>query len=107
MDTEQTVEAPAAAPAKKKVKAKVKAKKRQAAPAEILAPADGIYTGLTVADCCDACNADGCVISGKPYCAHPRKGGLHSAQISDPAALKRLNHSKRILGKQMLEARSE
>jgi hypothetical protein len=40
-------------------------------------------TGLTVKDCPKACNADGCVISGKPYCAHPRKGGLHGRTMGD------------------------
>lgn len=47
------------------------------------------FGGMTVANCCDACNIDGCVISGKPYCAHPRKGGLHSGEMQDADALKR------------------
>lgn len=88
------------APAKRKAKRKVQ---KAAAPAPV--KADGIYTGLTVMDCCDGCNVDGCVISGKPYCAHPRKGGLHSAQIQEPDALKRLNAAKRVLGKQQIELR--
>lgn len=94
-------------PAKKPVKRKVKRKVRKARPAVEPKPvkADGIFTGLTVTDCCDGCNVDGCVISGKPYCAHPRKGGLHSPQMSDTAALKRLQQAKRILGKQMLDVR--
>lgn len=97
-------------PAKKKVKARAKPARapRAAAPViEKLPPADGIFTGLTVTDCCDGCDVDGCVISGKPYCAHPRKGGLHSAQQQEPAALKRMNQAKRILGKQMLDLRNE
>ena len=48
------------------------------------------FGGMTVANCCDDCNIDGCVISGKPYCAHPKKGGLHSGEQQDPDALKRL-----------------
>jgi hypothetical protein len=101
MDTSEQTIVEKKAPAKKKIK-------RKAAPrVEKLPPADGIYTGLTVTNCCDKCGVDACVISGKPYCAHPRKGGLHAAQISDPVALKRLNHAKRILGQQMLDARSE
>jgi len=47
------------------------------------------FGGMTVANCCDDCNEAGCVISGKPYCAHPRKGGLHAAEQQDPDALKR------------------
>ena len=91
---------------KKAPKRKTKRKVRKAAvPAPV--KADGIYTGMTVTDCCDACSVDGCVISGKPYCAHPRKGGLHSAEIQQPDALRRQQQAKRILGKQMLEAKAD
>jgi hypothetical protein len=48
-----------------------------------------IFAGMTEANCCDDCNIDGCVISGRPYCAHPRKGGLHAPQMQDHEALKR------------------
>jgi hypothetical protein len=89
-------------PAKRKARRKAR---KSAAPKPI--KADGIYTGMTVTDCCDACNVDGCVISGKPYCAHPRKGGLHSAEIQENDALRRLQQAKRILGKQLLEASSD
>src|SRR5258708_5332500 len=89
-------------PAKRKAKRKAR---KAAAPSPV--KADGIYTGLTVTDCCDACDVDGCVISGKPYCAHPRKGGLHSAEIQQPDALRRQQQAKRLLGKQMLEARPD
>jgi hypothetical protein len=105
MDT-TTEDAPVAAPKKARKKAKPRRAKAAAAPVEKTIPADGIYAGLTVTDCCDGCNVDGCVVSGKSYCAHPRKGGLHSSEIQDSAALKRMNHAKRILGKQMLDARS-
>jgi hypothetical protein len=101
--TEQTV-VEKKAPAKKKQKQRRIARPRLDEPA---VKADGIFTGLTVTDCCDGCNVDACVISGKPYCAHPRKGGLHSAQMSEHGTMKRLQQSKRILGKQMLEARGE
>jgi hypothetical protein len=47
------------------------------------------FDGLTATNCCDDCKADGCVISGKPYCAHPRKGGLHASEMQDADALKR------------------
>ena len=62
-----------------------------------------IYAGMTVKDCCTACNADGCVISGKPYCAHPRKGGLHGAEMQDSAAMKRRSEAEKVLGKQLLK----
>jgi len=37
------------------------------------------------------------VISGKPYCASPRKGNLHAPQQQDPEALKRYRQAKAIL----------
>ena len=86
------------APAKKRKKAVKKA-------APTPAKADGIYTGMTVSACCHDCNVDGCVISGKPYCAHPRKGGLHSAEKHDNVAMRRSQAAERILAEQMLDVR--
>lgn len=57
------------------------------------------FAGITPADCCTACNVGGCVISGKPYCAHPYKGGLHAQEINNLAAFQRLNEAKKLLGK--------
>jgi hypothetical protein len=91
---------------KKTVKKKVKRKATKPT-AAAKPPASGPFAGLTVTDCCDGCDAMGCVISGKSYCGHPRKGGLQSREIQDPAALKRLQRAKRILGEQMLELRGE
>lgn len=87
------------APAKKKVKAK-----KKVAPAP--KPAAGSkFAGMSVKDCCSGCNANACVISGKPYCAHPRKGGLHPEEMSDNGALVRLKEAQNFLGKQMLDAK--
>lgn len=55
------------------------------------------YAGLTVTDCPKACNADGCMISGKPYCAHPRKGGLQGTEQQDVEALERLQRAQKAL----------
>jgi hypothetical protein len=52
-------------------------------------------TGLTTTDCCKACSADGCVISGENYCAHPRKGGLQGAGMQDREAISRLNAAQK------------
>lgn len=38
-----------------------------------------------------------CIISGKPYCASPAKGGLHSAEKNDYDALKRFKRAKEFL----------
>lgn len=84
---------------KKKRKA---AKKRRTPAAQPEKKADGIYTGLSVKDCCNACNEKGCVISGKPYCGHPRKGGLHAAEQQDNGAMQRRRDAEKVLGKQKL-----
>jgi hypothetical protein len=76
------------------------AKKRAAKP--VAKPVDGIYAGLTVKECCTACNEKGCVISGKPYCGHPRKGGLHAAEQQDAGAMQRRRDAEKALGKQKL-----
>lgn len=66
------------------VKKKAKKKGKVAAPKSAAA-----FPGLTRTACATACNAKACAISGKPYCAHPTKGGLQSVDQNDPAALKR------------------
>lgn len=52
------------------------------------------FPGLTRTQCATTCSADGCAISGKGYCAHPTKGGLHAPDMIDPAALKRLQQAR-------------
>jgi hypothetical protein len=63
------------------------------------------FDGMTLANCCGDCNIDGCVISGKPYCAHPAKGGLHAAEQQDPDALKRHRSAAAILERAAAEAK--
>ena len=72
-------------PAKKKV---VKKKPARAAPKDPRPSAP--FPGLTRTACADTCNAKGCAISGKPYCAHPTKGGLQADDMSNPEAKKRI-----------------
>jgi len=52
------------------------------------------FDGLTAADCPRACDEQGCVLSGKEYCAHPRKGGLHAGQQQDADALRRVQDAR-------------
>jgi hypothetical protein len=61
------------------------------------------FEGITVSNCCHECNIDGCVISGKPYCAHPRKGGLHAAEQQNPETLKRYRSAAAILDRAVAE----
>ncbi len=76
-------------PAKKKA-AKKRRKAAAAKPAKSTAP----FPGLTRTACADACGPAGCSISGREYCAHPTKGGLQTADMSNPAALKRLQTAR-------------
>jgi hypothetical protein len=61
--------------------------------------------GMTETMCPSECNADGCVISGKAYCAHPRKGGLHNTQMQDTDALRRAEEAREHIAYATLAAR--
>jgi hypothetical protein len=63
------------------------------------------FEGMTISNCCDDCNIDGCVISGKPYCAHPRKGGLHAPEQQSPDAMARYRRAAAILDRAAAEAK--
>ena len=54
----------------------------------------GELEGLTQVNCADACNVDRCVISGRNYCAHPRKGALQRIDQQNKDAIERLNKAK-------------
>lgn len=97
METEQAVTKPAA-------KARPR-QKRRAKPAA--APkAEGLYAGLTVANCASGCTAKACVISGIGICAHPAKGGLQ-ALMQAPDTIRRFNEAKRVIGKRKFEVTDE
>lgn len=88
--------------ARAKAQATLAAKRAAASPK----PADpGEFASLTAADCCKACGPNGCAISGKSYCAHPRKGGLQGRDMSDPDAIARFGRAKKMLGHLGVEAR--
>ena len=53
--------------------------------------------GITSEDCCIDCNMDRCVISGKPYCAHPRKCGLAPVDKVNPEIMNRYNRARKVL----------
>lgn len=72
-------------------------RKKRAAPAKPK-PAVG-YAGLTANDCAAGCNATGCIISGRPYCGHPFKGGLQGRDMQNDAAVARFEAAKKTLGK--------
>lgn len=84
------------APAKKSAKRK-KAKPRAAAPAK-----SNPFAGLTKTACAVGCSVDGCVISGKPYCAHPAKGGLHTGDLGNREVTERLQQAAKYLKRQAL-----
>lgn len=55
------------------------------------------FAGMTKSDCASACGAERCVVSDKPYCAHPNKGALHAPQMMDPKSIARLNAAREFL----------
>jgi hypothetical protein len=62
------------------------------------------FEGLTRTACAAACSADGCVISGKGYCAHPYKGGLHPRDMQSKTALASIGDARDYLSRANLEA---
>jgi hypothetical protein len=97
------IEAPKTKPAKKAKKKRAFPRARIEEKAPVKVPSE--FAGITTTECCDGCNADGCVISGINVCAHPMKGGLQSAQMRDPEALRRFNKAKGALRDQMIDLR--
>jgi hypothetical protein len=67
--------------------------------------ADTDFSGLTDTNCCAGCDSEYCVISGKAYCAHPRKGGLHHGQMQDANALRRVQIARDQLAHDAVTAR--
>jgi hypothetical protein len=88
-----------------KAKKPKKRKVRKAAPKPAAPKPASELAGLTVTDCCKACSADGCVISGQTYCAHPRKGGLQGVDMHNMAAIGRLNDARKLLARADAEKR--
>jgi hypothetical protein len=104
MTMTDTPDTPPAAPKPKRKYHRRANRRRAAATGETMQKPDvpKEFEGLTVADCCDDCNVTRCVISGKPYCAHPAKGGLHTADMMNPEAVQRYKRAKRVLGEAKL-----
>jgi hypothetical protein len=80
------------APTAKPKKKRKPAAKRAAAPKPDVAKVE--YPGLTANQCADSCGKDGCAISRRNYCAHPRKGGLQALDLVDADALRRLQKAQ-------------
>lgn len=85
---------PAAKPA-----TKPRRRKKRAAATAAKPKAPPLFARLTANDCCGGCKAEACVISGKPYCAHPFKGGLQGRDMANDEAVKRMEWAKKMLGK--------
>jgi hypothetical protein len=54
-------------------------------------------TGITAAECAPACNREQCVISKRPFCFHPLKGGQTFA-FTDPAVRSAYAEACTVLG---------
>ena len=62
------------------------------------------FPGLAAKECAQGCSPKRCVISGKPYCAHPNKGGLQSTDMYDSTAVERFGRARKMLAHQATEA---
>jgi hypothetical protein len=62
------------------------------------------FDGMTKFGCAAACNANRCVVSRRPYCAHPYKGALHAADLHHPATIARLSAARDLLARDALDA---
>lgn len=94
--TETQIEAPAK-PVKRR---KYKRAKKAAAPR--VAKQTSPFAGLTKSACATACNAQACVISGKPYCAHPAKGGLQAGDLGNTELAQRAQEAAKVIKRQAL-----
>jgi hypothetical protein len=47
-------------------------------------------------ECCLDCCMERCVITGKPYCGHPRKGGLKAIDKANPEIVARYNRARKL-----------
>lgn len=62
--------------------------------------------GINNDDCPIDCSMERCVISGKPYCAHPKKCGLHAIDKMVPEAVQRYNRARKVLAHAEIERQS-
>jgi hypothetical protein len=99
------IEAPAKAPRRRRKKAR--RAPRVAGPVAKAAAIPDELAGITNTECPLECGPKGCVISGKPYCGHPRKGGLQGAETADPAAIDRAHRAKTALAHMALDNRKD
>lgn len=100
--TETTVIETPAKPARRK---KARRARRKTAVTVRASAAPDELAGMNAVDCPLECSAACCVISGRGYCAHPRKGGLQSIDLNDPAALDRAHRAKAALAHMAIDKR--
>jgi hypothetical protein len=97
MTMTDTPESIPAKPAKRKRKARRTPRRASfQKPAAPKTPSE--FAGMTNTACAAGCNIDGCVISRRPYCAHPCKTGLQAIDQNNVEALQRLRAAKKMLG---------
>ncbi len=62
------------------------------------------FTGMTRSECPAGCSAERCIITERPFCAHPRGSGLQESFKSDPGVIERYAEACKALG---IQARRE
>ena len=61
-------------------------------------------SGLTRENCAAACNAERCVIGGRPRCLHPGKSGIPIELLNDRATHEAFDEACRALGVRNIHA---
>lgn len=82
--------------------AKAPAKAAAAAPEPATVETDDLE-GLTRTECAILCSKEGCVITGGPFCGHPRKGGLQAALAAKPEVVERYARARKMIAHQAVE----
>ena len=91
MSMTETPAAPAAPKPKRKYTRKAAAKKPEAP------KVSAEFAGMTAAECCTACTAKHCVITGQGICGHPMKGGLQAPMLCRSDIVARYNRARKQL----------
>ena len=104
METAETDPVAAKPAAPKKKKTKKRARPTTAAP-KAAAAEPSEFGGLTPEDCCAGCSAGCCLITRKPICGHPRKGGLQPPDMAIPETMARYQRAAKYLAHVAVERR--
>jgi hypothetical protein len=65
------------------------------------------FGGLTSQDCSWDCGPDHCVITHRPFCGHPCKGGIQPTVMVDPEAMRRFNRARKVVAMEIAARKAD